>query len=240
MDPSYAREYRDLAVRHWWWRARNARVRDHAARLLDGRRDARMLDIGCGDGVLFPFLSAFGTVEGIEPDPLTVTPDGPWRDAIHLRPFDETFAPDARYDLILMLDVLEHLDAPEAALRHASALLAPGGRMLITVPAFELLWTHHDDVNRHVTRFTRGTLAAVAKAAGLEVVRGEYLFQWLFGAKLIERARERLLGPAPLPTVPAAPVNEALFRVSVAEARLGGRFLPFGSTVLAILAAPAR
>jgi SAM-dependent methyltransferase len=216
------------------------RVRRHAGRLLQDRRDARVLDIGCGDGVLFPFLSGFGTVEGLEPDPLTVTPDGPWRHAIQLRPFDETFAPATRYDLILMLDVLEHLDAPEAALRHAATLLAPGGRMLITVPAFELLWTHHDDVNRHVTRFTRGRLRAVAGAAGLDVVRSEYLFQWLFGAKLVERARERLLGPAPLASVPAGPVNETLFRISVAEATLLAPFMPFGSSVLAILAGPSR
>jgi hypothetical protein len=83
-------------------------------------------------------------------------------------------------------------------------------------------------------------LRAVAEAAGLRVVRSEYLFQWLFGAKLVERARERLLGPSPLPTVPADPINETLFRISVAEARLGGRFLPFGNTVLAILAGPPR
>jgi 2-polyprenyl-3-methyl-5-hydroxy-6-metoxy-1,4-benzoquinol methylase len=236
MDPSYAREYRELGVRHWWWRARNAHVRRRVEALLHGRRDARILDIGCGDGVLFPFLSTFGRVEGIEPDPLVVSDDGPWRASIHLRPFDESFAPDTRYDLILMLDVLEHLDAPVDALRHASSLLAPGGRILITVPAFMSLWTHHDAVNRHVTRFTRATLLPVACRAGLTVLTSEYLFQWLFGAKLIERLKERLRGPSPLPTVPAAPVNELLYNVCVVEARAGGTWLPFGSSLLALMA----
>lgn len=239
MDPSYAREYRELAVRHWWWRARNAHVRTRVGGLLRGRRDARILDIGCGDGVLFPFLSTFGAVEGVEPDPLTVSADGPWRSAIHLQPFDATFAPATRYDLILMLDVLEHLDAPADALRHAATLLAPGGRILITVPAFMSLWTHHDAVNRHVTRFTRATLAPVAGRAGLTVLTTEYLFQWLFGAKLIERLKEWLRGPSPLPAVPAHPVNELLYRVSLAEARAGGTWLPFGSSLLAVLA-PSR
>ncbi|MEO5821590.1 MAG: class I SAM-dependent methyltransferase [Vicinamibacteraceae bacterium] len=236
MDPSYAREYRELAVRHWWWRARNAHVRRRVETLLGGRRDAHVLDIGCGDGVLFPFLSRFGTVEGIEPDPLVVTADGPWRQVIHQRFFDATFAPATRYDLILMLDVLEHLDAPEAALRHASTLLSPGGRILITVPAFMALWTHHDDVNRHVTRFTKSTLAPVAAAAGLAILSSEYLFQWLFAAKLVERLKESLRGPSPLPTIPAAAANEALYRVSVVEARTGGTWLPFGSSLLALLA----
>ena len=236
MDPSYAREYRELAVRHRWWRARNARVRTHVATLLHGRHDARILDIGCGDGVLFPFLSGFGRVEGIEPDPLVVTDDGPWRSAIHLRPFDESFAPETRYDLILMLDVLEHLETPVDALRHASSLLAPGGRILITVPAFMLLWTHHDAVNLHVTRFTRASLAPVAGRAGLTVQASEYLFQWLFGAKLIERLKERLRGPSPLATVPASAVNELLYRACVLEAGAGGTWLPFGSSLLALMA----
>jgi SAM-dependent methyltransferase len=235
MDPAYAERYRELAARHWWWRARNDTVRAEVAGILGERRDARILDVGCGDGVLFPYLSRFGHVEGIEPDPTVVSPESPWRNRIRIAPFDESFSRGGRFDLILMLDVLEHLDDAAAALRIASNLLEPHGRLLVTVPAFLGLWTHHDELNRHVTRFTRARLTTAATAAGLRVERSWYLFQWLFFAKLLERARERAFGPAPPPTVPAERINNVLYRVCGMERRVAGRALPFGSSLIAIL-----
>lgn len=235
MDPAYAHRYRELAREHWWWRARNAYVTGRVARLLDGVADARILDIGCGDAVLFPFLSAFGHVEGIEPDPLVVTPDGPWRHHIHLRPFDDTFVPEQPYDLILMLDVVEHLDDPAAALRLAGRLLKPSGRILITVPAFNVLWTHHDTINHHRTRFTRSSLRQVAEAAGLSFAASGYLFQWLFAAKLAERLKERLAQVTEAPAIPPPAVNEWLYRFCRFEQRVAGELLPFGSSLIAEL-----
>lgn len=235
MDPSYAQRYRDLAVRHWWWRARNETVRDEIARVMNGRRGARLLDIGCGDGVLFPFLERYGTVEGIEPDPTVVSADSPWRDRIAIRPFDGSFAPARPYDLVLMLDVLEHFEDPTQALRQVAALLEPDGRLIVTVPAFRRLWTHHDDLNRHFHRFSTTELDHVARAAGLAVDRSWYLFQWLVGAKLAQRARERLLGPAPPETVPPRVINDALYYACRVERRIAGRRAPFGSSVMAVM-----
>ena len=240
MDPTYAERYRDLARRHWWWRARNDSVRREVTRLLGGRRDAHILDVGCGDGVLFPFLSGFGEVEGIEPDPSVVSADGPWRSRIRIASFDDGFRPGARYDLILMLDVLEHLQDARAGLRHAADLLQPDGHLLITVPAFRLLWTHHDDLNHHVTRFTKRSLAAAVEGTGLVLVASWYLFHWVFFAKIAERAREAIAGASPPADVPGDPVNEALYRVCVAEQRLAGRFMPFGSSLIAVMRRAAR
>ena len=235
MDPSYAQRYRDLASRHWWWRARNDSVRDVATRLLGTRRDAAILDIGCGDGVLFSFLSRFGEVEGIEPDASVVSEDTPWRQRIQIRPFDASFTPGRRYDLILMLDVLEHLDDPLRALRQVRDLLKDDGRLLLTVPAFQMLWTHHDDLNRHFRRYTKRELAQIARGAELQVQEDWYAFQWLFVAKLVERVREQMVGPSPPEEVPRERINEALYRVCWAERRLTGRFMPFGSSLMAVI-----
>lgn len=235
MDPAYAERYRDLAARHWWWRARNDCVRGEVTRLLGTRRDARVLDIGCGDGVLFPFLSTFGHVEGIEPDPAVVSPESPWRSRIRITPFDESFVSSTRFDLILMLDVLEHLDDASAAVRRAGELLREGGTLLVTVPAFLMLWTHHDELNRHVTRFTRRRLAGVAGGAGMEIESSWYLFHWLFFAKLFERARECLTGPRPAAEVPAGWINDAMYRVCRLEQHVAGRVLPFGSSLVAVI-----
>lgn len=233
MDAAYAREYRELYERHWWWRAREALVLRTLRRLREGRGPGRILDVGCGDGLFFDRLAELGEVEGLEPDASLLTPDSPHRGRITVAPFDERFQPGRRYALVLMLDVLEHLPDAEGALRHARSLLEPDGRLVVTVPAFQWLWTHHDDLNRHYVRYTESTLRDVAGRAGLRVEESRYFFHWTVPGKLAVRAKERVLGPGGPERVPAAPVNRALYLLSRAEQALR---LPFGSSLLAVLA----
>src|SRR5690606_16997046 len=117
-----------------------------------------ILDIGCGDGLLFDRLTHLGPVEGIEPDAALLDPAGPWRSRIHVKPFDRSFRPERSFARILMLDVLEHLDDARSAIEHVHDLLQPGGKFYCTVPAFRSLWTNHDVLNQHVTRFRRKEL----------------------------------------------------------------------------------
>lgn len=233
MDAEYAREYRELYQRHWWWRAREALVLRTLRRLRAGRGPGRILDVGCGDGLFFDRLSELGEVEGIEPDASLLTPGSPHRGRITVAPFDAGFQPGHRYALVLMLDVLEHLPDAEGALRHARSLLEPDGRLVVTVPAFQWLWTHHDDLNRHYVRYTQSTLRDVAARAGMRVEASRYFFHWTVPGKLAVRAKERVLGPGGPERVPAAPVNRALYLLSRAEQALR---LPFGSSLLAVLA----
>lgn len=243
MDPEYGRRYADLYNRHWWWRARESAILGELDRLSRPPGTQRLLDVGCGDGLFFDKLSLHGVVEGIEPDVRLLDPNGKWRSAIHAVAFDRDFRPAHRYDVILMLDVLEHLPEPESALRHGLSLLAPGGRMIITVPAFQWLWTRHDEINQHVQRFSRGTFHALAQAAGMTIVRERFLFQWLVPAKLLVRMLERVLPTrAGLARVPPGPVNTALALASRAELRLASVLpFPFGSSLMVTgVPAPAR
>jgi 2-polyprenyl-3-methyl-5-hydroxy-6-metoxy-1,4-benzoquinol methylase len=115
MDPRYGERYRELYERHWWWRARARFVNDVVRRRKPKQGWQNILDIGCGDGLFFPELSQFGEVEGVEPFAELVNPTNPYRSRIHIVPFDENFQPQKRYSLILMLDVLEHLEDAIAA-----------------------------------------------------------------------------------------------------------------------------
>lgn len=236
MDSNYAAQYRSLYKNHWWWRAREAAVMREVGQLLAPGGSRNILDVGCGDGLLFDQLANYGHVEGVEVDPLTVAPDGAWRNRIHIGPFDATFQPARRYDLIVMLDVLEHLPEPAAALRHAANLLTDDGVLLITVPAFRALWTSHDDLNRHYTRYTKRSFAALAAASGVPIVRTWYLFQWLFPAKLAVRLKERLVATrsAP-PAIPPAWVNTLLTAATrVEQATIGRLPMPFGTSLAAV------
>ena len=238
MREIYARQYAALYRGHWWWRARERFLRD-ALRALPLDRDlGPVLDVGCGDGLFFPVLREWGEPEGVEADGALITAEGRARGPIHVGPFDETFRPGRRYRLITALDVLEHAPDEAAFLRRARDLLADDGLLLLTVPALRLLWTHHDDMNRHRIRYTRGTLRAAADAAGFDVLRLEYLFGWTVPVKLLVRLKEALIRPnRDTVRVPARPVNAFLEAVSVAERALTRRIgLPVGSSLMAVLA----
>jgi 2-polyprenyl-3-methyl-5-hydroxy-6-metoxy-1,4-benzoquinol methylase len=239
MDADYGARYRELFQRHWWWRARERVILEalHTHRPASGWRT--VLDVGCGDGLFFDELARLPgvqLVEGVEPAADLVSPDGPHRARIHVAPFDATFDPGRRYSLIVMLDVLEHLPDPAAALRHALALLEPDGVFLATVPAFMALWTRHDDLNHHYTRFDKASFARLAAEAGLRIDEARYFFHWTAAGKIATRIKEALIPGAPAsPAVPPAPVNGALYALSRMEARLLGRLpVPFGSSLLAV------
>jgi 2-polyprenyl-3-methyl-5-hydroxy-6-metoxy-1,4-benzoquinol methylase len=201
----------------------------------------RILDVGCGGGVFFPALERLGDVEGIEPDAALVDPADTASARVHVRAFDEAFRPEHRYGLMLMLDVLEHMPDPDAALRHTLTLLEPGGLLVATVPAFMLLWTQHDVLNRHYTRYTRQRLERLARTAGFDVLDGRYFYHWLFFAKIAARLLEAVRRPAQpsAPRVPVGWLNSLLFTFSRAEQRwLTPLRLPFGSSVLLVARKP--
>ena len=128
MDPAYGARYRALYERHWWWRAREAKILGILERHAPRQGFGPILDVGCGDGLFFPKLQKFGEPRGVETDVDLVSDEN--RQRIHIGPFDETFTPSERFGLILMLDVVEHLDDDVAALRYASELLTPDGLLL--------------------------------------------------------------------------------------------------------------
>src|SRR5262249_35230045 len=150
----------------WWWRAREKLILSTIAKIQPKGSQGSILDIGCGDGLLFDRLSAFGEVEGVEMDGSLVSATSRWKDRIYVCSFDDSFEPGKQYSLILMLDVLEHFSDPRPPLRRALALLEQQGILLITVPAFPCLWTSHDELNRHFTRYTKRTFSQLAKEAG--------------------------------------------------------------------------
>ena len=236
MELEYRKRYRELFEKHWWWRARTEWIVTTLQRHQPPAGWPEILDVGCGEGLLFECLSKFGNVEGVELEEGLASGLGRWQDQIHICPFDERFQPAKQYSLILMLDVLEHLTNPAEALRHVRRLLAPDGIFLVTVPAFQALWTNHDVLNHHLRRYTKQTLLELLRHAGFHSVQSSYFFQWTCLAKLSVRAVERILASRPKPPViPPRWINEPLYLLSRAEQKITRRIpLPFGSSLLVV------
>jgi len=236
MDADYGARYAELYHRHWWWRAREEFLDRLLKRLLGEKPDGELLDFGCGDGLFFPVLQRYGNPQGIEPEAALLDSKGPWRSRIRTEPLAFDAAETARYRLVVALDVLEHIADPAPVVRELSRRLKPGGWFIATVPAFQSLWTTHDDLNHHQRRYTVAELESLMRGQGLEIIESRYFFCWLAFAKWGVVQLERLRKPAPKPPgVPAEPINSLVLAATRLEQRLlGDAHPPFGSSVLIV------
>jgi SAM-dependent methyltransferase len=235
VDPNYSAYYRQLYENHWWFRMRERWLLQVLRQNCPANGWGSILDVGCGDGLLFDRLMEFGEVEGIETSREIVDPANPQFQKIHIGPFDDSFRPGKQYSLILLLDVLEHIPDPGDALRRCESLLKPGGSLVITVPAFNVVWTNHDVLNHHMTRYRRATLFPLLQTAGFKIEESAYWFQWAFPVKLAQRFTEKLFRLRPAnPKIPLLAVNRALCSLCALEhSILGPLHLPFGTTLVA-------
>jgi SAM-dependent methyltransferase len=234
LELQYGKTYRELYRRHWWWRAREEALIQFLRRKLKAGSERNILDIGCGDGLFFERLAEFGDVEGVEPDSRLIDRDGPHASRIRVAPFGKEFHSKKKYGLIVMLDVLEHLEDPEGAVECAHGLSSAGGALLLTVPAFQMLWTNHDVINHHRQRYRRGTLFPLLHKSGFEVTESHYWFQWTVPAKLAIGGMQRIWRSEPrLPRIPRAWLNRLLYGFSRMEQEtLGSLGIPVGSTLM--------
>jgi SAM-dependent methyltransferase len=165
---------------HWWFATRTWAIEKFLA-LVPNHQNLDILDIGCGAGNMIHHLARYGRVRGVEVDPRPVKMaqsrgyDVRLGDATRAIPF-----PDASFDLVTALDVIEHVDADENILRESHRVLRRGGHILITTPAFQQLWSYNDELNAHKRRYTAAQLRGRMERAGFQVRRISYNFFLVF------------------------------------------------------------
>ncbi len=235
---------------YWWFVARRAMVRD----LLDryppagGHRSGeRVLDVGCGTGATLKTLEEFGEVIGMDRSPEALAfcrQRGHHRLALALG--EELPVKDESVQALTALDLLEHIEDDGAAVREFARALAPGGVLLITVPACPFLWSEHDEALNHLRRYRASRLRRLLDGAGLEIVRLSPVIATLLLPIAVLRLLQRLRGKkgAEAKTAfiePPAFINTALIWLLRMEARWLLRFnFPVGVSLVAVARKPAR
>jgi SAM-dependent methyltransferase len=195
--------------------------------------------VGTGTGANIAMLQGFGRVDAIEPD-ATARALASRRAGISVTGGflpDQVEIEDRAYDLIVLLDVLEHIGEDVASLATLARKLAPGGRMVITVPAAPWMWSAHDVAHHHKRRYTAGTLRTALAGAGLRVRHMSHfnalLYPLIAAARLVRRLRGGVGGDD---AMPSAPVNRLLGALFGAERHwVTWASLPAGVSLLAVV-----
>lgn len=224
--------------RHWWYAGRR-RIVESLLVSTETPTPARILEVGAGSGGNLPLLARFGEVTALELDPESLAiAQGRGIGKVmagHLP--DGMPAELGKFDLICMLDVLEHLEDDRGGLESVASLLKPAGRILCTVPAYQWLFGPHDEAHHHHRRYDLSALRSLASSASLETLSSGYfntlLFPFAAGARLYERARHsgRYAGASTPPTL----LNDMLRTCLAAEAGvLRYASLPFGLSAYAV------
>jgi SAM-dependent methyltransferase len=161
----------DSDERHWWYRGRR-RVLNAVLDQIPLRPGARLLDAGCGSGRELDELAPRGRACGVDLSPYSVAcarargHEEVEEAAVERMPFE-----DGAFDLVTCLDVIEHTPDDRATLAELRRVTRPGGVLVVTVPAYQSLWSAHDEINGHFRRYRCGTLRAAAGETGWTVVR---------------------------------------------------------------------
>ena len=227
----------DMEQSHWWFVSH----RELAAHLIRsfGLGSPKILDVGTGTGGKLLFFKQFGEVAGVDVSEKAV-------EFCRKRgltevlpcPAEKMIFQDKSFDIITCLDVLEHVTDPVEVLRELKRVLKDEGRLIVTVPAFKILWSQHDDALCHLRRYRSRSLRNDLEEAGFKAEKVSHLFFTSFFVVAPIRLFRRFLKPnfkSDTTTLPPKFLNEALktlFRAEIAvSTRLG---LPLGTTLYAV------
>ena len=173
---------------HWYYVSKGRALE----KMLSGVKVNRVLDVGAGSGVFARRLIEAGICEHATcVDPAYDYERAEEHDG-HMLTFVKTVTNESQ-ELILMMDVLEHVADDVGLLKHYSRLISPGGHVLISVPAFQFLWSGHDEYLEHHRRYTRASIEKVVAEAGLEIITTRYFFGLLFPVAAAQRCVDRFL-----------------------------------------------
>jgi len=240
MNINMYRIFFDIQNKHWWFVTRKKIVLDAIGRYINRSESTKILDIGCGSGVMLKALDEIGHVYGMDmsDDAISFSKEifdgdvkkGYLPDKV---PYQENY-----FDLITALDVIEHIDHDVESIETMRALLATGGKAIITVPAYMFLWSSFDEMNEHKRRYTRPELKAKLEQAGFTIEKISYYNTLLFPVIFVVRMLNNLLkrdGASDV-DMPSRPVNFILKKIfGIEKYLLRYLNLPFGVSVLAVV-----
>jgi SAM-dependent methyltransferase len=237
-------EYATMAKqeREYWWHIGRLRIiQTYIDKVLGTSTDVQILNIGCGTGGTIDLLEQYGTVDNVDisNEAIKFMKKNGYKRLYKVDDIDLPFK-DKSYDLICAFDVLEHIAKESSALKEWYRVLKPGGSLIITVPAYQWLWSNHDVSLEHKRRYTKKRLGLATTKAGFLVNKSSYaivfslplIIAFRFINKLSHQDASEETSYVKVPKQ----INSLFTKLLYVEARLH-QFMPFpaGTSVIAVL-----
>jgi SAM-dependent methyltransferase len=228
-----------LEGQHWWFAARRKILKNVISQFAPKKSDLRLMEAGCGTGGNLQMLSSFGKLEAFELDdqardiakgklPMDIK-SGMLPDQVPYK--------DGSFDVVVAFDVIEHVEKDIESLAKLGQQLAPGGRLVMTVPAMPWLWSKHDETHHHYRRYTSASLNEALLKAGLKPVRISYFNTLLFPMIAGLRLARKVFGitESADDAMPSPAVNGVLKSIFGFESNWVGKVsMPVGVSLLAV------
>ena len=228
-----------LDGQHWWFTARRRILDGVIERIVRPPKDARILELGAGTGHNLAMLSRFGRVEASELDPIArqLASERLGRPVVEAALPDLSMFPADSYDLVALLDVLEHVSDDKGSLHAIYQLLKPGGALILTVPINPWMWSAHDVAHHHHRRYRKKEIRKLAEDAGFSIDLISPFNSLLFPPIAAVRLVGKLTGKDDSDdALPSPLINRTLDSVFGLERGLIGRLpMLFGVSLVAVL-----
>lgn len=161
----------------YWWHVGRLRIIESYIQIATKRKSKKLaiLNVGCGTGGTIDMLERYGITDNVDisDDAIKFMKQRGYKRITKVTgtklPFEKK-----KYDLVCAFDVLEHIAGEGAALKEWTRVLKDDGAIIITVPAYQWLWTDHDVSLHHVRRYTKKRLVKAARQAGLKPAKKSY------------------------------------------------------------------
>lgn len=233
---------KDNARNHWWYRGRLGILKQFVDGFIATGGNRRLLSMGCGIGSELLMLKNYGEVFGVDPSEEVVLHHKRNNEGnrVLLGSAEKIPFPDAWFDAVFAMDVIEHTPDDKIAIREAFRVLKNGGIGFFSVPAYQWLWNESDIRAHHFRRYTRKQFIELFVQAGFTIMHVTYFNTFLFLpialVKLVSKIWEsRQLVGAEVKT-PNVFLNRLLFSIFSLE-RFFLRYIvfPFGISIFVVV-----
>jgi SAM-dependent methyltransferase len=229
MENTFEEKYIKFSSEYWWFASRR--------RLLDillkkYQCQGPILEGGCGSGENFSVLSKYGTVIGIDISEKLARYGQSLGRNIVVGDITRLPFPDETFSTVVLLDVIEHIDDDNLAIKEAFRVLKPEGKIIVSVPAFRWLWSYHDTINGHQRRYSMKELRDLLERHFDILFISYWNFTLFFPSSIQKKIFSNRDNLVPLPSF----LNKALEYLSNIDNLLikAGIKLPIGTSIIAV------
>lgn len=229
-----------LEDQYWWFVARNQIIKKAILDFIKLNKNNNLLDVGCGTGAFAAEMNQKTNVIALDTSPIALEYCSQRGIEQRFNCLLNDFPKDKfRIDAITFLDVIEHIQDDYQIVKDAYNIIENNGYVIASVPAYQWLWSHHDELHMHYRRYTKSQIEKVFKSANFQIIYSSYFNTLLFPIAVLKRFVDKITGADKKNTSPIEEVSPTINKLFKSIFMYEKNFipklkLPFGLSILIV------